>query len=458
MFEKLSDKLSNTFRKLSGRTSINEADLKEAFRSVRLALLEADVNYKVVKDFLISVGDKALGQQILKSLTPGQQVINIVYEELTEMMGSQFQDLDLTSGTAPHTIMLVGLQGSGKTTTAGKLALYLKKKGRNPYLVPADVARPAAIIQLTKLGEDLDVPVYPSTTDMSPVDIAKNSISAAALAGRDVILIDTAGRLSIDQNLMEELEKIKTVSNSSEILLVADAMTGQEAVNIASDFNKRLALTGVILTKMEGDARGGAAMSVKAVTDTPLKFIGIGEKMEALEPFHPDRMASLILGMGDLLSLIEKAKEEISDEEAQKMNNLLLKGKFTLNDFRKQLRTINKIGGLSAVLSSLPLVGKLKMVKQAMPDNSIMTKMSAIIDSMTLAERRDHRIIDNSRRKRIAKGSGTNVSDVNGLLTNYTETLKLIKQTTRSGGMDALRRSIMSGNLPNMKGPKPRRH
>ncbi|MDR2368050.1 MAG: signal recognition particle protein [Deltaproteobacteria bacterium] len=451
MFDKLSDRLSDVFRKLSGRTAVNEADLKESFRAVRLALLEADVNYKVVKDFLIAVGEKAIGQEILKSLTPGQQVINIVYEELAEMMGSQFQDLALT-GSPPWPIMLVGLQGSGKTTTAGKLALYLKKKGHRPYLVPADVARPAAIDQLTKLAGDLGVPVYPSTTGMSPADIAKASLAAAGEAGSDVILIDTAGRLSIDQPLMAELGDIKAATNSVEVLLVADAMTGQEAVNIASDFNKKLSLTGVILTKMEGDARGGAAMSIKAITDKPIKFIGVGEKLEALEPFHPDRMASLILGMGDLLSLIERAKEHVSEEESLKMNNQLMKGNFTLDDFKKQLSTLGKLGGVQAVLSLIPGLGRLKKMHEAHPDTQMMSQLSAMIDSMTIEERRDHTIIDPSRRKRIAKGSGTTVADVNNLLKNFADILKVIKQTSRAGGLDALQRHFMSGNIGAMVG------
>jgi signal recognition particle subunit SRP54 len=345
--------------------------------------------------------------------------------------------------------MLVGLQGSGKTTTAGKLALYLKKNGHHPYLVPADVARPAAIIQLTKLGQDLGVPVYPSTTEMTPVSIAQKSLAAAGEAGCDVILLDTAGRLSIDQALMTELSEIKSVTRSVEVLLVADAMTGQESVNIATDFNKRLNLTGVILTKMEGDARGGAAMSIRAVTDTPLKFIGVGEKLDALEPFHPERMASLILGMGDVLSLIEKAQEVITKEEADRLTNSVLKGNFTLDDFRKQMKNISKLGSMEAILGMIPGLGKLKQLKNSAPNPKEMAKITAIIDSMTLAERRNHTIIDNSRRRRIAKGSGTSINDVSQLLKNFNEVQKVFKISTKAGGMDALRRHFL-GSVPGL--------
>ncbi|MDR1657325.1 MAG: signal recognition particle protein [Deltaproteobacteria bacterium] len=442
MFESLSDKLTSVFSKLRGHGKINESDLKAAFREVRLALLDADVNYKVVKDFLFSVQEKALGQNILKSLTPSQQVIKIVYDELTEMMGGSFSGLEL-SGRPPWPIMLVGLQGSGKTTTAGKLALYLKNNGRNPFLVPADVARPAAITQLTRIGEEVGVPVYPSTTDMNPVDIAKASLSAAGAAGADTILIDTAGRLSINEELMAELAEIKKVTRSVEILLVADAMTGQEAVNIANEFNQRLDLSGVILSKIEGDARGGAAMSIRAVTNKPLKFLGTGEKLEALEPFHPDRLASLILGMGDVLSLIEKAQQVVDQDEAQQMASKFFKGSFTLNDFRKQLKSLKKMGSIESILSMVPGLGKLKQIKNATPDDSVLDKLSAIIDSMTFEERQDHTIIDASRRRRIAKGSGTTIADVNGLLKNYADSYKFLRQASKKGGLDGLRRFFM---------------
>jgi signal recognition particle subunit SRP54 len=442
MFDNLTDKFTSVFSRLRGRGKITESDLKEAFREVRLALLEADVNYKVVKDFLFTINEKALGQDILKSLTPSQQIIKIVYDQLTQMMGGAFEGLSLT-GAPPWPIKLVGLQGSGKTTTAGKLAMYLKKIGRSPYLVPADVARPAAIIQLTRLAEELMVPVYPSSTEMRPVDIAKASLDSARAAGADTILIDTAGRLSIDEPLMEELEAIKRATGSVEVLLVADAMTGQEAVSIASEFNRRLDLTGVILSKMEGDARGGAAMSIRAVTDKPLKFLGVGEKLDALEPFHPDRLASLILGMGDVLSLIEKAQEAVDQDEAAELAGRLTKGGYTLDDFRNQMVQLRKVGTIESILSMIPGLGKLKKLRDAAPDEGQLARITAIIDSMTFEERRNKVPIDASRRRRIAKGSGSTVAEVNQLLKNFTESVKLIRQATKVGGLDALRRWFM---------------
>ncbi|MDR0355555.1 MAG: signal recognition particle protein [Deltaproteobacteria bacterium] len=440
MFEKITEKFSDVFSRLSGRVKITESDLKETLKEVRLALLEADVNYKVVKDFLNSVSQKALGREVSKNVATGQQIIKIVYDELTELMGGAEEGLNISSGRPPFPIMLVGLQGSGKTTTAGKLALHLRNKGRKPYLVPADVARPAAILQLTKLGNDLGVPVFPSTTDMTPVSIASQALAAAGQAGADVILIDTAGRLSIDQALMEELGEIKKVTRSVEVLLVADAMTGQEAVNIANDFNKRLELTGVVLTKMEGDARGGAAMSIREVTDTPIKFIGVGEKLEALETFHPDRMASLILGMGDVLSLMEKAQDVMDPEDA----NRLLQNGFTLDDFRKHIKAIQKIGTMESILGMIPGLGKLKKLKEAQPDPNELVKVTAIIDSMTLEERNKPAIIDSGRRRRIAQGSGTAVTDVNKVLKGFSEFNKLIKQSKRMGGIEALARRFLS--------------
>ena len=439
MFDTLSDKFTSVFSRLRGRGKLTESDLKEAFREVRMALLEADVNYKVVKEFLYAVNAKAVGQEILKSLTPAQQVIKIVYDELTAMMGHAFEGLALT-GPPPWPIMLVGLQGSGKTTTAGKLALYLKKNGRSPYLVPADVARPAAIIQLTRLGEEVGAPVYPSTTEMSPVEIAKAALLSAGSAGADVIIIDTAGRLSIDEPLMEELQAIKAATNSVEVLLVADAMTGQEAVNIAAEFNRRLDLSGVILSKMEGDARGGAAMSIRAVTDKPLKFLGVGEKLEALEPFHPDRLASMILGMGDILSLIEKAQEVVDQEEAALLAERLATGFFTLDDFRNQMLQLKKIGTLESILSMIPGLGKMKKLREATLDDKQLDKITAIIDSMTFAERQNNVAIDPSRRRRIAKGSGSSIADVNNLLKNFNESSKLLRQATKVGGIDSLKR------------------
>ncbi|MDR1487708.1 MAG: signal recognition particle protein [Deltaproteobacteria bacterium] len=432
MFDNLSDKFSNIFQKLRGRGRITESDLKESLREVRLALLEADVNYNVVKNFLATVTDKAVGQDVLKSITAGQQVIKIVYDELVAVMGEGFSGLKL-QGKPPWAIMLIGLQGSGKTTTAGKLALYLKKQGHFPYLVPADVARPAAITQLTKLAQEVNVPVYPSTVEMRPVEIVDSALKLCGSHGSDVVIIDTAGRLSIDEELMKELSELKAASNCVETLLVADAMTGQQAVGIATDFNQRLSLTGVILTKMEGDARGGAALSIKAVTGAALKFIGVGEKLDAFEPFHPDRMASLILGMGDVLSLIEKAQENIDEKEAQSMYSRMERGKFTLNDFRSQLNMIGKMGSVETLLSMIPGLGKLKKLKDATPDAKQIQKLTAMIDSMTIQERLDCRIIDNSRKRRIASGSGTTTSDVTKLLKSFTETQKLLRNASKPG-------------------------
>ena len=432
MFDHLSDKLSSALQKLTGRGKISETDLKNALREVRLALLEADVNYKVAKDFLKAVEERALGAEVMSSLSPGQQVLKIVYEELTAMMGGGAQGLDL-GGRPPVPVMLVGLQGSGKTTTAGKLALYLKKEGRRPYLAPADVNRPAAITQLTRLAAEVEVPVFPSTTDMDPVDIAAKALKAAAEAGCDVLLIDTAGRLSIDDELMAELARIKEVTAAKEILLVADAMTGQEAVNIAKAFNQRIDLSGVILSKMEGDARGGAAMSIKAVVERPLKFVGVGEKLEALELFHPDRVASSILGMGDLKTLFEKAQEAVDEQEARALAKKMQKGEFTLEDFQKQIRQIKSMGSLESLMGMIPGLGKLKKLKEAKPDEGELKKIEAIIGSMTIQERHNHLIIDASRRKRIARGSGTTVADVNQLLKNFAETRKLMQRFTKGG-------------------------
>jgi signal recognition particle subunit SRP54 len=440
MFDRLTDKLTGAFQKLTGRGKINEADLKAALREVRLALLEADVNYNVVKDFLKSVEERALGAEVMSSLTPGQQVIKIVYEELRDLMGSEAAGLDL-SARPPVPIMLVGLQGSGKTTTAAKLARHLKKQGQRPYLVPADVNRPAAITQLTRLAAEAEVPVYPSTTDMNPVDIAQKAISAATEAGANVVLIDTAGRLTIDDELMAELERIKSVTGAKEILLVADAMTGQEAVNIAQAFNERIDLSGVILSKMEGDARGGAAMSIKAVVNKPLKFVGTGEKLDALDVFHPNRVASTILGMGDIESLIDKAREAVDEKEARELAKKMQKGEFTLEDFQNQIRQIKSMGSIESLMGMIPGLGKMKKLKEAKPDERELKKIEAIISSMTKAERKNHLIIDGSRRKRIAGGSGTTVADVNQLLKNFSETKKMMQRLTK-GGIGGLRNML----------------
>ncbi|MDR0549804.1 MAG: signal recognition particle protein [Deltaproteobacteria bacterium] len=427
MFERLTDKLSQVFEKITGHGKLTEKDINLALKEVRLALLEADVNYKVVKDFLIAVGQRATGQEILKSLTPAQQVIKVVYDELTQLMGGTHVGLNLT-GPPPRVVMLVGLQGSGKTTTAAKLAAYVKKQNHVPYLVPADVARPAAIDQLTRLAEEIACPVYPSTTGQRPAEIAAKSLVAAGSVGSDVIIIDTAGRLTIDQALMTELIEIKKVTSCQEILLVADGMTGQEAVRVAHDFDQALNLSGAILTKMEGDARGGAAMSILAVTKKPLKFMGLGEKISAFEPFHPERVASVILGMGDVLSLIEKAQEVVDQEESARLLSVLSKGEFTLDDFKKQMIQLKKIGTVESILSMIPGLGRLKKFQEAIPDPKEMVQIEAIIDSMTTKERFRPQIIDASRRRRIAQGSGTTTQDVNLLIRNFGLAKKFMAQ------------------------------
>jgi len=439
MFESLTEKLNRTFKNLRGHGRLSEKNIDDALREVRLALLEADVNYRVVRNLIDDIRRRAVGQKVLESLTPGQQVIKIINEELTRLMGGSGQELQL-SGRTPFTLMLVGLQGSGKTTTAGKLARYLRKQGRNPFLVPADIYRPAAIEQLKKLGSQLDVPVYSAHNNLKPEDICVDAMSKAGGVGADILLIDTAGRLHIDDELMAELVRIKEKTRPTEILLVADAMTGQDAVNVAKKFNQLLDITGVILTKMEGDARGGAALSIKAVTDKPIKFIGVGEKLDALEPFFPDRMASRILGMGDMLSLIEKAQAEFDQKEAGRLEEKLKKREFDLEDFQAQLKQVKKLGSLEEILGMLPGMGQLKQLKKLKPDEKELIKIEAIINSMTKDERRNYKIINGSRRKRIALGSGTKVQDVNRLLKNFTQTKKMMEQLTRKnyGNMSSL--------------------
>jgi len=396
-----------------------------------LALLEADVNYKVVKKLIEDIRGRTVGQEVLESLTPGQQVIKIVDQELTTLMGGARQELQLT-GRTPFSLMLVGLQGSGKTTTAGKLARYLGKHGRNPYLVAADIYRPAAIEQLKKLGSQLNVPVH-SSDNKKPEKICLDALSKAGEVGADILILDTAGRLHIDDELMAELVRIKGKINPTEILLVADAMTGQDAVNVAKHFNETLDITGVILTKMEGDARGGAALSIKAVTDKPIKFIGVGEKLDALEPFFPDRMASRILGMGDMLSLIDKAQEEFDEKEALKLEKKLKKREFDLSDFHTQLLQLKKMGSFEQILGMLPGMGQLKQLKKMKPNEKELIKIEAIINSMTKDERRNYKIINGSRRKRIAQGSGTKIQDVNRLLKNFAQTKKMMEHISRKG-------------------------
>ncbi|MFC1798586.1 signal recognition particle protein [Thermodesulfobacteriota bacterium] len=432
MFDNISDRLNLVFKKLKGHGKLSEKNIEDGLREVRMALLEADVHYKVVKQFVVDIRQRALGQEVLESLTPGQQVVKIVNDELTELMGGQQEKLNL-SGEKPVSIMLAGLQGSGKTTTAGKLAVFLKKKGKKPYLVPADVYRPAAIDQLKKLSDQLSLPVYPSTTEMNPVDICRNARVAAQKTGCDVLLLDTAGRLHIDTELMTELSQIKNTLQPSDILLIADAMTGQDAVNIAEAFDKALDIGGVVLTKMDGDARGGAAISIKAVTGKPVKFIGVGEKLSDLESFHPDRMSSRILGMGDVLTMIEKAQSVVDEKKAAELEKKLRKSQFTLEDFRDQMVQIRKMGSLSDLVSMIPGMSNSKQLKNLNVDDRELFKIEAIINSMTPMERRQHHIINGSRRKRIAKGSGTSVQDINRLIKNYNQMMKMMKKINTSG-------------------------
>ncbi len=441
MFDNLSDRLGSIFKKLKGHGKLSEKNIEDGLREVRMALLEADVHYKVVKQLVADIKQRALGQEVMASLTPGQQVVKIVNDELTALMGAQHEDLCL-SGPKPVAVMLVGLQGSGKTTTAGKLSVYLRKKGKKPYLVPADVYRPAAIDQLAKLGAGLSVPFFPSDTEMDPVRICQDARLAAQREGCDTLIIDTAGRLHIDEKLMGELGRIKDAIDPSDILLVADAMTGQDAVNIAKSFDDVLDIGGVILTKMDGDARGGAAISINYITNKPIKFIGVGEKLSELEPFHPDRMSSRILGMGDVLTFIEKAQSMVDEKKAIELEKKLKKSQFTLEDFRDQMAQIRKMDALPDLLGMIPGVGKSKHLKNLQVDDKELVKIEAIIDSMTLKERRQYNIINGSRRKRIAKGSGTTVQDVNRLLKNYIQLLKMLKKINK-GGMMGLKRGML---------------
>jgi signal recognition particle subunit SRP54 len=434
MFENLTERLNQVFKKLKGRGKLSEKDINESLREVRLALLEADVNYKVVKDFIARVQEGAAGQEVSESLTPAQEVIKIVHQELITLMGGGEDNSLKLSGHPPFSIMLVGLQGSGKTTTAGKLARYLREQKRSPYLVPADPYRPAAIEQLQKLGELLGIDCYTPQTGDDPVQTVTKARKEGPKQGCDTLIFDTAGRLHIDEELMGELQKIKKLLNPQEIFLVADAMTGQDAVNVAKAFNDALGITGVVLTKLDGDARGGAALSIKAVTQRPIRFVGIGEKLDAWEVFHPDRMASRILGMGDVLSLIEKAQEAFDERQAEALEKKLRKDELTLEDFRDQLRQIKKLGPLEDIMGMIPGLGKLKGMKAMRPDEGQLVRLEAIINSMTAEERRAPRIINGSRRLRIAKGSGTTVQDVNRLLKQFAMTKKMIKQFNKRGG------------------------
>jgi signal recognition particle subunit SRP54 len=440
MFENLTEKLDRVFKQLKGQGRLTEENIQSALREVRISLLEADVNFKVVKEFIEAVKTKALGQEVLRSLTPAHQLIKVVNEELISLMGGQGSQQLKLSGKPPIPLMLAGLQGSGKTTTAGKLARYLKEKKRKPYLVPADIYRPAAIEQLKTLAEELQVDFYNTQPGEDPITICLQALTTAEAKGLDTMIVDTAGRWHVDDELMLELKRIKEKLHPEEILLVADAMTGQEAVNVATRFNEVLDLTGVILTKMDGDARGGAALSIKAVTQKPIKFIGIGEKLDALEVFYPERMASRILGMGDVLSLIEKAEASIDLKKAQELEKKLRKESFTLEDFREQILQIKKMGSIESILELLPGVN-LKNVKAMNPGDKELIKMEAILNSMTRKERLNPAIFNGSRRMRVAKGSGTTVQDVNRLLKNYLQAKKMLKSFNR-GAMKGLGRGM----------------
>jgi signal recognition particle subunit SRP54 len=443
LFENLSDKLQDVFSQLSNRGKLSEADVDAALREVRLALLEADVNFRVVKDFVKRVRARAVGSEVMKSLTPAQQVIKIVHQELIATLGEPAR-LDL-SGPPPHVIMLVGLQGSGKTTTAAKLAQTLRSSGQRPLLVAADTYRPAAITQLEVLGKQLDIPVHSEGT-RPPPKIAANAVKRAREAAYSAVLLDTAGRLHIDGDMMAELEDVKARTDPQEVLLVVDAMTGQDAVRVADDFNKQVGLTGLILTKVDGDARGGAAISVRSVTGVPIKYMGVGEKTDALEVFHPDRLASRILGMGDVLTAIEKAQSVVDQEQAMKMGQKLVKGEFDLVDFLEQLQQIKKMGPISQLLDMIP--GMSSLTADLSPDvtDQQMKMIEAIISSMTMEERRHPRVINASRKRRIARGSGTTVMQVNDLLAQFRQMQRMMKQIAgagkggRRGGM----RGIMS--------------
>ena len=434
MFENLSDKLQRVFKNLRGEGKLTAENMETALREIRVALLEADVHFRVVKQLVENIKQKAMGQEVLSSLSPGQQVVKIVHEELVKILGTHASKLRFAN-EPPTVIMIVGLQGSGKTTSTGKLAKYLAKNGHTPVMVSVDVYRPAARKQLSVIAREIKIPIYEGTPDESakPFDLARSGRREAVQTGRDTLLVDTAGRLHIDEDLMAELQQLKELLNPTEVLFVADAMTGQDAVRSAEEFHKRLGITGVILTKMDGDARGGAALSIRTVTDQPLKFVGVGEKFDALEPFHPDRVANRILGMGDVLSLIEKVEQNIDHKKAEEMQRKLIENEFSLEDFRDQLRQLRKLGPLESLLGMMPQVGPFKELKNMKVDEKEITRVVAIIDSMTRQERHNHMIINGARRRRIARGSGTSVQEVNALLKQYAQARKMMK--TFSGGL-----------------------
>ena len=442
-FEGLSSKLQDITRKLRGKARITESDLKEMLREVKLAMLEADVNYKIVKDFIASVQEKALGQDVLKSLTPGQQVIKIVKDELVELLGGEENKINFTPNP-PTIIMLVGLQGSGKTTTAGKLANLLRKQGKKPLLVACDVYRPAAIKQLQVVGSQLNIPVYSNEQSKDVVHIAKQAMSVAISKLNDVVILDTAGRLHIDEELMQELKNVKAGVKPHEILLVVDSMTGQDAVNVAQSFNENLGIDGVVLTKLDGDTRGGAALSVKKVTNRPIKFAATGEKLSDIEVFHPDRMASRILGMGDVLSIIEKAEESFDLEQAEKLEKQLKKKEFDLDDYLTQLRQVKKMGSFSSILKMMPGMANIKDLKV---DDKEFVKIEAIICSMTSKERKNPRLLNASRRIRIAKGSGTSVQQINQFMKSFEMTQKMMKKMQDSKNLKKMMKGINPEDL-----------
>jgi signal recognition particle subunit SRP54 len=434
MFENLSDKLQRVFKNLRGEGKLSAENMESALREIRVALLEADVHFRVAKQFIEAVKEKAMGAEVLTALSPAQQVVKIVRDEMVKMLGTHQAKLR-TANEPPSVMMIVGLQGSGKTTSTAKLARWLSKNGHSPIMVSVDVYRPAARKQLSVLARDLKLPIYEGTPEETkPAELARSARKESTQTGRDILLVDTAGRLHIDDDLMTELSELKDLLNPTEILFVADAMTGQDAVKSADEFNKRLGITGTILTKMDGDARGGAALSIRAVTGQPLKFVGVGEKPDALEPFHPDRVAQRILGMGDVLSLIEKVEESIDQKQAEEMQRKLLDDDFTLADFRDQIRQLRKLGPLESLLGMMPQIGPMKDLKNMKVDEKEITHLVAIIDSMTPRERANHMIINGARRRRIAKGSGTSVQEVNTLLKQYSQARKMMKSFTGGGG------------------------
>ncbi len=429
-FEGLAERLQGTIQKIKGKGKVSEQDVKEMMREVRFALIEADVNLKVVKEFVKKVSERAVGVEVMQSLTPGQQVIKIVQDELTELMGGEQSPIKFNT-KPPTVIMMVGLQGAGKTTTTGKLANVLRKKfNRKPLLVAADVYRPAAVQQLQTLGKQLSLPVFALGTEVSPVEIARQAIELAKEEHHDVVIIDTAGRLHIDEDLMQELKDIRALKEPDEVFLVVDAMTGQDAVNVAESFNESIGITGVVLTKLDGDTRGGAALSIRSVTQKPIKFVGMGEKMDALEPFHPERMASRILGMGDVLSLIEKAQANVDEAKAKELEEKFKSQTFTFDDFVEQLQQVKKMGPLDEILKMLPGANKIKGLDNVKVDDKQMGRVEAIIYSMTPAEKTNPEIINGSRKKRIAKGSGTSIQEVNRLIKQFDEMKKMMKQMT----------------------------